>query len=549
MRKIAVALGLVLMSGALVAPATAAAAPTWTASTGARTATSPLSGFSHLIVDPDDARVFVSEGSSGKLGVFDTFDHPITTLSGLADPTGLALSPDHSTLFVAESEADAVIAVDTKSLQVTATYQLATGSCPVGLTWSADLLWVGESAGCRSGDATLGAIDTATGDVYNGVSDGPGPGESPVLTSSEALPNVVIAQSSGRVFEFDVTSTSGGTAPTAVEVATTSICEIRSMAMTPGGSGLLIACGSPYHHILLSTADLGQIGTYPSTEYPNAAAIRGDGLVAAGVDAGRPSIWLYTPGQTARYSSYSFGAAELESDGLAFGTSHLFAVTWGGTGHPADLRMMNPKRRPTLTIGTEHTQYAYAAKVRIVTQLGNYGDGNPVVSIYATPNKGTPKFVARGKVNADGTFVTSVRASVNMTFTATFTGDAQTLSVQAKSRMILVKARVHDLLQGYYAESGVFRLYHVSQNPVETVTVSPSKPGVCVYFHFEWYINGAWGYDETTPCVRLDQESQAGVRLVGTHEVGERVRVRAMFRGGALNLAANGDYRYIKFTK
>jgi hypothetical protein len=55
------------------------------------------------------------------------------------------------------------------------------------------------------------------------------------------------------------------------------------LAVLPGGSEFVVACGWPYAHYYYSTTDLSLLGHYVSNIYPTAVAIDpGSGLLALG---------------------------------------------------------------------------------------------------------------------------------------------------------------------------------------------------------------------------------------------------------------------------
>ena len=146
-RRAAVAVGSVIAGMLAGAPATSAHAAT--------PYTLPWAQVSNMVADTH-GHVYVS-GGQGTTGVVvlnadGTYD---TTIANQAGAEGLTLSPDGSTLYVADYDASAVAAIDTTSLTETARYavpQSPTSSVQIGGT-----LYVGPS--------THVGIDLATGTV------------------------------------------------------------------------------------------------------------------------------------------------------------------------------------------------------------------------------------------------------------------------------------------------------------------------------------------------------------------------------------------------
>jgi hypothetical protein len=76
-------------------------------------------------------------------------------------------------------------------------------------------------------------------------------------------------------------------------------CEnAEDMAIVPGGSQVIMACGWPYAHYYYNTADLSLAGAYATTAYPNAVAIAsGTGVAVLGVGTSpSPGLYLYNVG-------------------------------------------------------------------------------------------------------------------------------------------------------------------------------------------------------------------------------------------------------------
>jgi DNA-binding beta-propeller fold protein YncE len=542
-RTRALACACVLAVAALVAPAAAAAS-------ASSPATTPLSGFSDIVADTVHGRVFVSGGSANDLVVTDTGGQLIATLPDLPGAAGLALSPDSSTLYVALSDGDAVEQIDTATLAET---RIDTGddSCPQHLAITAGMLWYGY--GCGSNDGDLGAIDLDTGQVYPALASDSYAGDAPLLASEPVnLPGTLFlgtpGQSPAQLYLYDVT---GGSDPSAtMRVQREPGDNLRDITVSPDGSEVITAAGSPYIQRVFDTADLSPEAPYRTGAYPLAVAVRPDGMVAAGIDGDyTPDIYIFSSGERARYTTYDFGLSgsnKLQPEGLAFGIVKLFAVTADEDGNNLQLRVIVPKRETTLTIRTDKTTYAYGEGAVVTAHLGDT-DSNRVVSIWATAFGGVRRLVKRAQVDAAGNLSATTKVLRKTTFSVTFSGDAHTRPASA-SVTRQVHARVLNTLRRSYGTSGNYHLYHVHTDPLLTTTVSPNYAGTCVYFRGQELVNGHWRVFATTKCVHLDSLSKAAVELVGTHHVGEHIRMRAEWDTHPANLGSVGAWQYLRFT-
>jgi DNA-binding beta-propeller fold protein YncE len=506
-----------------------------------------LPGFSHIVVDNVHDRVFVSGGRADEITVTDAAGVVIKTISGLADPEGEALSPDSSMLYVALRDSGTIAAVDTTDLSMTK-IELGGGVCPETLAVVASMLWYGY--GCRAFEGDIGAIDLVTGQVYPDLAGGIQIDAAPTLASDQhALPAKLFAaerdSDSAQLWMFQAT---GGTTPKLTVAAHTVLDgPPLQMAVTPDGTGLVVAAAYARRHDVLSTTDLSVVGSYATGHNPFAVAIRSDGLVAAGdyAASGR-DIFVYRPGQPARLRFFAFDEFDtLRPAGLAFGDTSLYAVSGLQGRHPF-LHVLDPRRRTGLTIAAGQRSYAYGATAVVSAHLGTT-DTNRFVSIYVTPYEGTPRLLKRARVDATGTLLAHARVFKRTTFTATFAGDADSLPARA-TVVVGVHARVTNALRHYYARSGIYHLYHVGTDPALVATVAPNEAGECLYFRAQQQIGGAWRALESSSCVTLDPHSRAAAYLGPPHTAGEHVRLRAEWRTHDGSAVSFGTWQYARFT-
>jgi hypothetical protein len=318
---------------------TTSATTTTSPSTPGRDVTIPLPRFSDILVDEARGRIYLSggKGTSG-IVVTDLEGTHLRTLEVAAGPAGMTMSPDGTKLYVAASGSDGIIIIDAETHEIgwywTGT-PLGDLTCPRDVAVAAGQLWF--SWGCDGGPADIGRVDPQTREfdltAYTADTRITSP---PLLATLPSQPNMLIAGESGSnpadLFRFEAT-------PTGLEQRVwrrTDGGSVLHLAVTPDGSQVIVPSGYPYYHPVLRTSDLTEVHRYPTTHYPNAAAIRPDGLVAAGIDgAYDEDIYVFEPGGTTPIATYEFGhlpgqytwAHTLVDGGLAWAGDRIYAIT------------------------------------------------------------------------------------------------------------------------------------------------------------------------------------------------------------------------------
>jgi DNA-binding beta-propeller fold protein YncE len=158
----------------------------------------------------------------------------------------------------------------------------------------------------------------------------------PLLATVPGQPNVIISGETGTypatLFRFEATSTQ------LLQQAwrRTDGGGVRHLAVTPDGGQVIVPSGAMYHHPALNATDLTEVHRYPTVPYPNAVAIRDDGLVVAGSDASYDEdVWVFEPGGSTPVATFDFGRLAppesgghtLVHGGLAVHGDRIYAVT------------------------------------------------------------------------------------------------------------------------------------------------------------------------------------------------------------------------------
>jgi hypothetical protein len=306
----------------------------------------PLNGFrfGDLLIDEARQRIYITGGTgTSDLIVTDLEGDNLRTLQGIVPGgAGMELSPDGSKLYVAASDSDGITVVDLATFQTSWQWtgnSDGTKTCPYDITFAVGQLWF--SWGCDNAPAGIGRVDLETGAHSLMVTEGDGNirsllGSPARLGTVPGQPNIVIAaetdSSPAPLYRFEATSTrlimraqtwaKGGFA--------------YDLEFTPDGSGMIIPTGSPYYHAVYSTTDLTEVGRYQTDPYPNAVAIRDDGLVVAGINGSyEKDVWVFEPGGSTPIATYEFGhlpdqytwAHTLVNSGLAVHGNRIYAIT------------------------------------------------------------------------------------------------------------------------------------------------------------------------------------------------------------------------------
>jgi len=525
-----------------------------TASRGAVALTSalPFDGFGDIVVDSAHGHVFVSGGDGiNGVAVADADGTIEQTLAGLPGATGMALSSDGSTVYVALANGDGIGKIDTATLSVTTT-STGTSTCPTSVAETAGLVWF--SYGCSSFQQ-VGTLDPGTSTVTLGVISNLN--SAAALGSSPQAPGVLMVatpdQSPDFLSRYAVT---GGATPAAVKSPSDSVNvggNFGDMAFTPDGADVLVADGGVYHHQVYKTSDLSADGTYASGAYPDAVAVNEDGLVAAGIDGYYdPDIYVYEPGGTTPIKTVDFGQGDanlVAQGGLAFSGSNIYAVT-GGFGSAYKLRVVSTLPNASITLSTDRTKYRYAGKVHVNVKVpGALSDST--VGVYARPYGGSPILVKAGHPTS-GVYAATVQVGYRTTFFAVYFGDSAHGPTESNAVTVKVHAYLVSKLFGKYATRHHVALYHVRKNPRIGAAVAPDHSAECLYFVAQKPSGTGWHTVSKTGCVGMQAVqggSAAAAIFGGTHRVGERVRLRAEWHGDRYNLAQYGRWLALRFTR
>ncbi|GAA4888462.1 hypothetical protein GCM10023237_02190 [Streptomyces coeruleoprunus] len=402
----------------------------------------PVASHTDIVVDAAHQRVFISDAVSGSVVVTDYDGTLVQHITSEPGASGLVLSPDSSTLYVALRTADAISAIDTATLRETARYATGPGTAPTYPAVAGGKIWFGYGTEAQgnigwldvSGPQPVVALDRVGRTWYS----------APMLATSPGAPGRLVAgEVSTNPSQLAVYDVAGDFAQrTAYTVPSGG--SVADLAVTPDGSEVVVATGAPYYHRAFRLSDLTESARYTTDAYPNAVAITQDGTaIAAGINgAYDPDIYLFRPGVDTQIRSYDFPSSStnsttLQPNGLAWApdNSRLFALTKTYDSPTLTLRILNdPAKTPTtLTLDAPAT----AAKSKRLTINGTLRPADPAWPLpagttvrvtrydYSLPEEGLD--LGTHTIAPDGTFSFSDRPDYSgpIHYTVRYAGDPQ----------------------------------------------------------------------------------------------------------------------------
>ena len=379
----------------------------------------PISSFFQMAVDVAHGHIFVSQGSvtHDTILVTNLSGRKVATIPNQHGVMGIALSPDGRTLYAALSSSDAVSAISTTTLKPIATYPLGTGDSPQDVAVQSGDVWVSYNTD-TAGAAAIGDIDlTAAAPAFQAQS-GMGSWVSvPELAADPKDSGTLVAVETGMT-SGDLATYNTAVSPVAVMAHTgyPGNCENPGdVAVVPGGSSFILACGSQQADGVYSTADASLKGSYPASLYPDAVALDSSGDVAVGGSAPNnggtyaPDVYVYRKGGSTPLNAFGVNIpynGELLSRGLAWSPdgSKLFAVVTATYVGPTTYTL-ETVTKPTLTRSALTISGPKSAFVtRAVTFTGDLS--LTTGSVHA----GTPITVRRTEAGSSQTKTITVRS-------------------------------------------------------------------------------------------------------------------------------------------
>ena len=396
----------------------------------------PSAEFFSLMVDDRHRRVFIAQADA--IAVLD-FDGNIVGSIDEPRATGMVLNRSRHILYAALSGANAIAAVNTRTLIENFRVPLDLGPYnPTTLAVVRNLIWFGYA--CQPGTLCngplpggIGSLDARRGIVklYQGnlSFSSPYPGFFALLHTVKTDPRRLIAATGygdpAILYNFQIASHGVPVLQASAYSLTYpgTLENLQDIAVTPDGSHIIAAPGAPYELDSFRLPDLSFVGSYSTGPYPTAVAITADGqYVAAGLLVFNPPDLLVFPiGGSTPIASYGFPyypePEEVQARGMAFDATgdRLFVVVRNILTNPyAALHVISdPLHPPTPTTTTTSTTTT-STTIPACTFLLKWGapgefSGPAGVAIGGSGNVYVTDFYNNRvqKFDANGTFLTT----------------------------------------------------------------------------------------------------------------------------------------------
>ncbi|GIG67181.1 hypothetical protein Pen01_34760 [Phytomonospora endophytica] len=240
------------MAGALACAITATGATVLNAQPAVAAASTDMNGtFQDMVVDDAHQQIFVSTEGPDAVVVLDFRGKVRQTLTGFTKPRDLSISPDGSTVYVAEHDTPSLDVIDTQAYTVDKV-ALPAEHCVWSTASTGGKLWY-SYRDCASGIGSLGSYDPATGETTGGT------------VTNQAGRLRAFPDRPDRLFQMDrqnddramhVYDVSGETPIQTAASAPGSASECWDAALFADGDKVALACPSQQGPQVLSTADL-----------------------------------------------------------------------------------------------------------------------------------------------------------------------------------------------------------------------------------------------------------------------------------------------------
>ncbi|MEU4678771.1 hypothetical protein [Micromonospora sp. NPDC023737] len=282
-----------------------------------------------------NGRLFIS--ASSQIVVTDESGTTIGAVTGLAEPQGLAVTPDGSRLYAALNASNEIAEIDTASLTVTRRFDLAAYPYPAYVSLAGDRLWVGHGPTNSWSGGVVGLdLSAATPEPVRIASGLYGP---PKVAAGGST---VVAGESGSspadLYVYDV-STTPATLRGVLDGHDNNFMYLKDITITADGSRAITAFDSPYRYDIWDTASMTRVGAYGEEPtfvgFPQAVALSPDGAHVIGARASRdrielagPRIGVYDAATTTKLHTADNPSGQVVEGALTFSGTDAFTVLY-----------------------------------------------------------------------------------------------------------------------------------------------------------------------------------------------------------------------------
>jgi hypothetical protein len=253
---------------------------------------------------------------------------------------------------------------------------------------------------------------------------------------------------------------------------------------------------------------------------------------------------------TAKTTSTGTFAVADHSAGNALGT-YTYTASYAGSSTVAPMTTTRTlkvvKYAAGLSLAFNGTTIHYGTTSVVTAHLAHVYT-NRAVSVYAQEAGHGKRLIGHGNVNSKGNLTVRWMSPYNVTYSATYTGDAR-VSAATASHNVRVAAGVSESITGYYGTSGSYRLYTGRETLTANISVAPVKSGQCTQVEIDQYYQGSWQQIGISQCFGLGTGSKlrVTVTLSGLADSsGPRYRIRADYSPTTdkANLGGDSGWQY-----
>ncbi|MEV0647510.1 hypothetical protein AB0I28_19815 [Phytomonospora sp. NPDC050363] len=254
-----------------------------------------LDGFHQdLVVDDAHRRIFVSQEGPDAVVVIDFNGRVVQTLTGFTKPRDLSISPDGSTVYVAEHDTPSLGVIDAETYTVDKV-ELPAEQCVWSTAWTGGKLWY-SYRDCAAETGSIGSYDPATGETTGGA-------VSVQAGELQARPDrpdrLFLLERPNTDRAMHVHDVSGGSPVQVSASAPGSMKGCMEAALFAGGDKVALACPSRGNYQVFNTADLSPLPQPPGDKHVMTVAVSPDDrFVATGTikeggkeDPAAVSVW------------------------------------------------------------------------------------------------------------------------------------------------------------------------------------------------------------------------------------------------------------------
>ena len=228
-------------------------------------ATIPVGSFpTGVAVSPDGSTVYVANAADNTVSVIATASNTVTaTIPVGSFPFGVAVTPDGSAVYVTNLEDNTVSVIATASKTVTATIPVGSGPRGVAVTPDGSTVYVTDYGG-----NTVSVIATASNTVTSTITVGNSPQGVAVTPDGST---VYVTNTGGNT--VSVIATASNTVTSTITVGNSP----QGVAVTPDGSTVYVANQSDFTVSAIATASNAVTATIPVGSVPTGLAVTPDG--------------------------------------------------------------------------------------------------------------------------------------------------------------------------------------------------------------------------------------------------------------------------------